>query len=369
MPTSIEQWVNAIETIAPPHLAEAWDNVGLLVGDRRSTVRRTMLTIDYTPEVAEEARASGCDAVIAYHPPIFESLKRFNSDPATALVFDAARRGVAIYSPHTALDSASGGTNDVLADTIGMKTREPLKPHTPASTNLKLIVYVPTDSVERVASAVHDAGAGHVGNYSYCSFRSAGTGTFKALDGANPTIGKVGELERVDEVRLEVLVTSARLHAVLGAMRASHPYEEVAFDVVSLQSSPSPTFGIGRVGSIDPTLARVIIDQLKRAIGQTQVLVAGDIDRPVSSVAVCAGACGGDLLSEAIRRRVNFYVTGEMRHHDAVRAVRAGLTVCCTLHSNSERITLPHFAKSLATALPEVEFVVSGVDRDPFSIR
>src|ERR1700691_130654 len=166
--------IYTLEQMAPPSLAESWDNVGLLAGDPNQEISRILLTIDYSAAVAEEARAKKCDLVIAYHPPIFHPLKRV---VAGSLVFDAIRQGVAIYSPHSALDAAEGGTNDMLADVLGLTDREPLRSGELKATEYKLVVFVPVEAVERVSRALFEAGAGNIGKYGSCSFRSMGTGT------------------------------------------------------------------------------------------------------------------------------------------------------------------------------------------------
>lgn len=366
---AVSQLVKTLDSIAPPHLAETWDNVGLLVGDPAAAVSRVLLTIDYTPAVAEEAREKKCDCVIAYHPPIFDALKRMTSDGASELIFDAIRRGIAIYSPHTALDVADGGTNDVLADAIALTDRRPLKLREGKATHHKLVVFVPVSAVDKVAESMFAAGAGKVGgNYSKCSFRTPGTGTFFGESGANPAIGSAGQLERVEEIRLETVVPIGKAEAVVAAMKAAHPYEEVAYDLQLLAGDPTPV-GIGRIGRLPgEATADMLSNMLKRALQIDHVLVAGDSTRLVKRAAVCAGACGGDLLSAAIAQKVDLYITGEMRHHDALRAARNNVTVICTLHSNSERATLAKLAERISAAHPELAVMLSQTDRDPFSI-
>ncbi len=354
----------ALEAVAPLRHAEAWDNVGLLAGDPDQAVTRVMLTIDYTAAVAAEARAEGCDVVIAYHPPIFSALKR-----VTGLVHDAIRRGVAIYSPHTALDVADGGTNDVLADAVGLGTCRPLRPAVaePAAFH-KLVTFVPPESVDAVAFALERAGAGRVGNYGGCSFGSDGTGTFTGDPGTNPTVGTPGVPERVGEVRLERACPIGAVREVVAALRAAHPYEEPAFDLL-VEAAPPPARGLGRAGWLaEPATAAAVVERVKRTLELDHVLVAGDVGRTVATAAVCAGACG-DLLDDAIAAGVDLYLTGEMRHHDAVRAVAAGLTVVCTLHSNSERAVLKRLRDRLEREAPGPAYLLSRSDRDPFAVR
>lgn len=362
----LTQVIDALEKIAPTRYAEAWDNVGLLVGDPAQAVARAMLTIDYTPEVACEAAGEQCDLVIAYHPPLFNAVKRLTASGDTALIYDAIRRGVAIYSPHTALDVADGGTNDLLADAIGLAERQPLRLSEPKATQYKLVTFVPAEALEKVSRALFDAGAGRIGQYSACSFRSPGTGTFFGEEGTHPAVGQSGRLETANEVRIETVVPIGKVDAVVRALRQAHPYEEPAFDLNQLAGTPQG-LGQGRIGTMPAAPRGEVIGRLKQALSLSRVLVAGPTDGTVSKAACCAGACG-DLLNDALAQKVDLYLTGEMRHHDAIKAAAAGVTVVCTLHSNSERAVLRRVKDRLAETVPELGVVISRQDRDPFAI-
>lgn len=356
--------VTAMEQIAPTRYAEEWDNVGLLVGDPQQAVHKALLSIDYTPAVAAEAHESKCEAVISYHPPIFKALKRID---AGSVIHDAIRSGVAIYSPHTALDVAEGGTNDVLADMLQLKDRRPLRRSTAGVAQLKLVTFVPAEQIAAVSTALFAAGAGHIGKYSSCSFRSPGTGTFFGEVGTNPAVGESGRLEETPEVRLETVVPQDRVEAVLAALQSSHPYEEPAFDLNQL-AAPPENIGQGRIGVLQaPVDRRAIFERIKRELQLDHLLIAGPIEGTVQKAAVCAGACG-EFLSDAMAGGAQLYLTGEMRHHDALRAASAGITVVCTLHSNSERVALKRLAQRLSAALPALECLLSQSDRDPFSV-
>lgn len=358
--------VAALESLAPLRLAASWDNVGLLAGDPDAAVTRVLAAIDLTADVAREAEREGCDLIVAYHPPIFQPLKRVL---AGTPVYETVRRGAAIFSPHTALDVAEGGTSDVLADAAGMgKARGPLRAadERPAKT-IKLVVFVPAEAVARVSEALFAAGAGRIGDYSSCSFRASGQGTFFGEAGTNPRVGERGRLEVVDELRLETVVPLARVAEVVAALRASHPYEEPAFDLVRLATPPEAA-GIGRVGPIDRAPRLEVVSRIKRALGLAHVLVAGPTEGDASRVAVCPGACG-DLLDAAIQQGADVYLTGELRHHDALRAAARGLTVVCTLHSASERAGLGRFVARAAERLPGLPFVTSRADAEPFAVR
>lgn len=357
--------IKVLEALAPTRLAEEWDNVGLLAGDPEQPISRALLTIDYTRAVAAEAERQGRELVVSYHPPLFRPLKRLL---ASDLVFQAVRRGMALYSPHTALDVAPGGTNDVLADALGLADRQALRPGKIGETQFKLVTFIPEEHVERLSAALFAAGAGRIGNYSACSFRSLGTGTFFGEAGANPVLGQAGRLELANELRVETVVPIARLPAVLAALRANHPYEEPAFDLVRLAEPPGQGIGMGRIGTLPGVPRPVLFERIRAALKVRHLLVAGPTEGEVRRAAVCAGACG-DLLGDALAQRVDLYLTGELRHHDALRAAEAGMTVVCVLHSNSERVALTQLAARLGERLPGLEIHVSEMDRDPFEVR
>jgi len=362
--TSLKTVVEWFDTAAPPAMAEAWDNVGLLVGDPAADVKTVLLTIDYTAEVAAEAVKQSCELVVAYHPPIFEPLKRLH---AGGVIFDSIRRGIAIYSPHTALDVADGGTNDVLADILGLIDRGPLKRNASTAKEYKLVTFVPKDALEKVSSALFAAGAGRIGNYTSCSFQSPGTGTFLGGEGTNPAVGKAGQMERADEIRIETIVPISSIDQIVCALRNAHPYEEPAFDLIALAAPPT-TQGIGRVGNLKARSRQELFQTIKREIGVDQLLIAGPTEGDVSRAAVCAGS-GGDFVGDAIDAGAQFYLTGEIKHHQALKAAAAGMTVICTLHSNSERVTLKHLQARLEAAFPQLTVQLAASDRDPFSIR
>lgn len=352
-----------MDAIAPPHLAESWDNVGLLIGDASGPVERVLLCIDLTLAVVHEATTRGCQAVVAYHPPIFKDVKTLRSGTA---VYEAVRAGLAVHTPHTAFDVVAGGTNDVLADALYLTHRRPLRPIR-ARSDFKLVTFVPAEHAQAVLEGLWSAGAGRIGNYEQCSFSQPGVGTFKGGVAANPAIGQRGVLERVEELRLEVVVQAERLEPVLTALRRVHPYEEPAFDVFPRRQAES-SLGMGRIGEFDEAVPRdVLFGRIRRELEVSHLLVAGPTSGPVHRVAVCAGSCG-DVLEDALRDGAELFLTGEMKHHQALRVAARGLTVVCVLHSNSERTALRRMQASLIDLLPGVDVELSDADRDPFQI-
>jgi dinuclear metal center YbgI/SA1388 family protein len=355
--------LSALEALCPLALAEEWDNVGLLTGDPEAELERALACIDLTHEVLDEAQQRGAGLVLAYHPPLFRAVKRLAHDDVTVR---AARLGVAVWSPHTALDLAAGGTCDALAESLELQLSSPLRPHTGPAREVKLVTFVPELDVGRVSEALFAAGAGRIGNYSACSFRTSGTGTFFGEEGASPVVGQAGRLELAPEVRLETVVPRAAIAAVVRALRESHPYEEPAFDLLTLDVSPSPEVGMGRIGTLaaGPLDEQAFVAHVKDKLSQRAVLTAGASPR-ISRVAVGPGSCG-ELFRDALARGAHAYVTGELGHHHALEAARAGLFVVLLRHSESERPGLARLAASLAERTG-LTVTVSARCRDPLS--
>jgi dinuclear metal center YbgI/SA1388 family protein len=371
-----------LEKLAPLEHAESWDNVGLLLEpehDRktpgtRPEVRRALVFVDLTERVLDEALERDVDLLIAYHPPLFEPFKRLRAGVAKErLAVRAIRSGLAVYSPHTALDAAPGGVNDWLAGAFGPGTRSPLVAARAgdAGAAYKLVVFVPAEHASALREALAAAGAGVIGNYTECSYELEGSGTFVGGDAANPVVGERGRLERVAEVRLEMVCSEAALPRAAEALRRVHPYEEPAWDVVPLAAKPALGFGAGRRVELEaPASLEALVESVKTRVGRPVLRVARAERHAngaaVRSVAVCAGA-GGGLVGSALGSDV--FVTGELRHHDALRALAHGTSVVLCEHSSSERGFLPVFAERLREAARGAfDVAVSSADREPFEL-
>ncbi len=372
MPTTIQELVITMESLAPSAHAAEWDNTGLLVGDPTRSLRSVLLTIDLTMDVLDEAERAESDAVIAYHPPIFSGLKRLVADdPVSAVVLRAAASRIALYSPHTALDAAPGGMTDWLAEGVGSGTVAPIEHATELGSHerCKVVTYVPHDAVDAVRSAMGDAGAGTIGDYTHCSTSIENEGTFIGGTGSDPAVGSAGQLERVAERRLMMVSSNRGLAAVLAALRSAHPYEEPPMHVVPLADRPMHDTGIGRCLQLAESKSTgEVVASLKSHLGVSTLRVAEGRGGPErhEHVGLCPGA-GGSLLDEAAARGCTLFVTGEMRHHDVLSAVDRGITVVLAGHTNTERGYLPHLRDRLSAAMPDCEFTVSTRDRTPWT--
>jgi dinuclear metal center YbgI/SA1388 family protein len=381
MPLPLTRIVGHLEDIAPLACAEDWDNVGLLLepaSDRRDqaavpSVARALLCIDFTPAVLAEAVAKEADLVVAYHPPLFHPIKRLRgSVPTEQTVLGAARAGIAIYSPHTALDAAPGGVNDWLAEGLGRGSSTPLFASVPSGANAKkVVVFVPQTHTDAVRAALAEAGAGVIGEYVECSFELAGSGTFLGGAASNPTLGARGRLERVPEIRLEMVCPDGALGRVADAIRRVHPYEEPAWDVYPLAPRPRAGFGAGRSVTLDePVPLATLVERLKAHTGRASLRVAATpahrTGALVRRAAVCAGS-GASVLARASGHEVE--LTGELSHHAVLAALARGVSAILCEHSSSERGFLPVLARRLAAACNgAVDFWLSESDREPLEI-
>jgi len=363
----VDNIIKQIEQIAPPALAQDWDNTGLLVGGANQQVKNVLLTIDITEAVVDEAKKLKAGMIISYHPVIWDGLKQVTADGPGSIVYELARAGISVYSIHTSLDVVAGGVNDGLAEMVGIVDARPIGDYVQDETenSYKLIVFVPTAAINKVTNAVFEAGAGWIGNYSHCGFKVSGRGSFLPRDGAHPAIGRKGKLETVEEIRFECIVPAAKLDVVLAAMKKAHPYEEPAFDVFKL-CNPQDGLGLGRIGRLArPTSLSQIITKIKRQTGAKAVGIVGRAQRTVKKAAVCAGSCG-KIINQVISQKAELYVTGELKHHQALAAQDANLTCLCLSHSVSERFILKKLAKQLQKQLKGVKITVSKKDADPF---
>lgn len=364
---TVADLAEAMESIAPAWLAQEWDNVGLVAGDPSATVRRVLLCVDMTAGVVDEALRMKADLILAYHPPIFTPIRALRADGvgAETCVFQCIHNGIAVYCTHTALDAADGGTNDVIASLCGIQETEALE-HVEerSSTEFKLVVFVPAEHLESVADAIFNAGAGNIGDYSRCSYRLTGTGTFFGGEETDPAIGERGRMEYVDEVRLESVVPSEALPGVVAAIHRIHPYEEPAFDIYPLKAKP--TRGIGRCGTLAPRCSlQALARRLVQATSAPNVQIVGPADRTVTRAVIVVGAAGS-LPFRISMTSHDVIVTGEIRHHDALKIRRLDCTAIALGHWASERPVLAPLAQRLKTLLPGIEARVSKADRDPF---
>ena len=304
---TVNDVVEILKRIAPLHLAESWDNVGLLLGNVRAPVRQVLTCLTVTPEVVEEAVREKVEMIITHHPLLFKPLQRITAETNEgSMLLTLAANNIAIYSAHTAYDNASGGINDQLARGLGLVEVEPLAP-TAAPASFKIVVFVPESDLTKVSEAAFQAGAGVIGNYEQCSYRSSGTGTFFGTSGANPTIGQVGRREEVTEYRLEVLCSQSNLAAALSAIQLAHSYETPAVDVYPLHPQASITTvseGSGRIGQLPfPLSSQALAEQIAQLLKTHVMLTGANQSKMIGKVARLRGGWQPAVPSHSGRGR------------------------------------------------------------------
>ncbi|MFA4885541.1 MAG: Nif3-like dinuclear metal center hexameric protein [Desulfotomaculaceae bacterium] len=370
MPVKCEEIFKLIEEMAPCHLAESWDNSGLQVGDRRAEVERVLLTLDVNISVAQEAVEKGTGLIVSHHPVLFRALKSIDlSQPAGELIGFLIKNNITVYTAHTNLDAAAGGVNHALAVRLGLDKMAVLQ-QTGHASYVKLAVFVPEDHAENVRSAIAEAGAGWIGDYSHCSFMTKGAGTFKPLAGTNPYLGRAGELQKVEEIKLETIVPTGILNNVIQAMQKSHPYEEVAYDLYPLEN-PGPAYGLGSVGELPQQLSfSQFIEKVKTALHLPAVRTGGHQEAGVRKVAVCGGS-GADLWPTALRAGADTIVTGDLKYHAAQEMVEAGLKFIDAGHYGTEAVVLPVLQSFLAGRCRDenmsIDLLLAQTNTDPFA--
>ncbi|MBW8752240.1 MAG: Nif3-like dinuclear metal center hexameric protein [Propionibacteriales bacterium] len=371
---ALRDLVALVEGWYPPERAEDWDAVGLVCGDPDADVRRVLLAVDPVQAVADEAVATDADLVIVHHPLFLRGTSSVAATtPKGRVVHTLLTHGCGLLAAHTNADAPAGGVSESMALALGLVDLRPLDAD-PLVERDKLVVFVPASDADTVRDAITGAGAGALGDYDSCTFSSAGEGRFRPLEGADPTIGTVGEVETVAEVRIESILDRRLRSAVVAAMLAAHPYEEPAYDVVPLASLDDPTRGSGRIGRLaEPMPLAAFADHVAGALPETAhgVRVAGDPAATVETVALCGGS-GDFLLDRARAEGVDAYVTSDLRHHPAseLREHPGSPALLDVAHWAAEWTWLPVLRDRLVAALGDTVAVhVSTTNTDPWTFR
>jgi dinuclear metal center YbgI/SA1388 family protein len=364
--------IQMLERLAPRHYAAPSDRerIGLQVGSATREVRRVLVCLDVTPAVAAEAAELGAGLIVAHHAFIFRPLAHLKTDtPKGAVAAELLKRDIAVYVMHTNLDAAEGGINDWFAEALGMQDCRVLE-EVHSERLFKLAVFVPRSHQDAVRDALFAAGAGHIGNYSHCSFNIDGIGTFMPQEGTDPFIGRQGKLEKVEEVRIETVVPDGVLQQVIGAMLRAHPYEEVAYDLYPIEVK-GRAVGFGRLGTLpEPETLASFAERVKRGLDVPFVRVVGPDSHLIRKVAVLGGA-GPDFAKIALQAGADVLVTGDIDYHTALDAEAAGLALVDPGHF-AEKIMKANLAAWLQERLAAegyaTEVIVSQVEKDPFRV-
>ncbi len=351
-----------LETIAPPVLQEGYDNSGLLTGSGSWPCTGILICLDATEAVVEEAILQGCNLVVAHHPIVFGGLKRLTgSNYVERTIIAAIKNEIAIYAIHTNLDNTLAGVNGRIADLLGLINRHVLVPKT--GLLKKLYTFIPVAHLEKVRAAVFAAGAGQVGNYASCSFNVTGQGTFKGQEGSKPFVGVPGELHTEAEVKTEIIFPAWQQGAVIKALLAAHPYEEVAYDIIALENTNSQT-GSGLVGELtEPAAEEVFLQQLKTIFELPVIRHTPLQGKMIKKVAVCGGA-GSFLTRAAIAAGADIYITADVKYHEFFDADNR-LVISDIGHYESERYTINLLFEVLREKFPTFAVLKTGVNTNP----
>ena len=310
----IKDLIRELEYFAAPELQEEYDNAGLIIGDSNITCTGALCTLDVTVEVVKEAKSKNCNLIVAHHPIIFRGIKKINGKSyVEKVVIEAIKNDIAIYASHTNLDNILLGVNGKIASRIGLKNISILSPK--PGILRRLITFAPVDKAEQVRKAIFDAGAGHIGKYSECSFNSEGTGTFKADEGADPYVGEIGKQHKEKETKIEIVYPFYLEQQVVKALVDHHPYEEVAYDIFTMDNVHYGV-GSGIIGELDqPKSPEELLKQLKSSFGLKVIKHTNLLQKPVKNVAVCGGA-GSFLIGTAKKAKADVYITSDIKYHE-----------------------------------------------------
>lgn len=363
--------VVALEAAYPPALAETWDQVGLICGDPDAEVGKVAFALDCTQDVAERAVATGAQMLVVHHPLLLRGVHSVAANtPKGKVIHTLLAGGCALFAAHTNADSARPGVSDKLAELVGITPGRPIKPVLLGAMD-HWGVHVPRSAAADLKRALFAAGAGEIGNYRECAFSVEGTGEFTPVEGANPTDGAVGTHFTGDEIRVEFVAKAGDRRRIVEKLRAHHPYEEPAFDVVQMAdtSDLEKATGLGRIGELkEPMTLREFTQQVANALPETAwgVRAAGDPDQMVRKVAVSSGA-GDSFLADVAKLGVDVYVTSDLRHHPVDEHLRAGgPAVIDTAHWASE---FPWTAQAESIVDPlGVDTEILRIRTDPWTI-
>jgi dinuclear metal center YbgI/SA1388 family protein len=333
---SLNSIIAILETFAPLALQESYDNAGLICGNPNTLIKGAICSLDCTEAIIDEAIAKNCNLVIAHHPIVFSGLKKINGkNYVERTIIKAIKHDIAIYAAHTNLDNVMMGVNYKIAEKLGLINLQILEPK--SQVLKKLVTYCPTEHAEKIRQALFNAGAGHIGNYDFCSFNVEGTGTFRANGDAKPFVGEKEQLHREKETRIETLMPAYLQSKVIKALLEAHPYEEVAYDVFALDNVSSK-IGSGLTGELETEMNEIdFLKHLKTHLNSEVIRHTPFLNKKIKKIALCGGA-GSFLLKNAINSKSDVYITGDFKYHEFFDA-EGQILIADVGHAESEQFT------------------------------
>ncbi|GCD80284.1 Nif3-like dinuclear metal center hexameric protein [Schleiferia thermophila] len=352
----------SLSTHIPDSMSESYDNTGLLIGSDDMEVHKVLVAYEITNEVIDEAISLGCQVILTHHPLIFKPLKKITGqNEVQRMVKRMIKSGLAHIAVHTNVDNIVSGLNKSLSDQIGLTNFRILK--SGKDRLFSLVVFVPKGDFEKVEQSIFKAGAGHIGKYSHCGYSVDGKGSFLPLEGSNPAIGQLGQLERVDEKRLEVIVPGRKLTSVLSAMKKAHPYEEVAHFIIPLENV-DPESGSGGLGELSQAMDfDDFIVHLKSVLNLKSIKISVKHPEKIQKVAICGGS-GSFLIQEAKASGADVFITADVKYHDFFEADDS-FGIIDPGHYESEIMIVNEFAKFLEKNFHTFAVLLSKVNTNP----
>ncbi|MFD0763191.1 Nif3-like dinuclear metal center hexameric protein [Lutibacter aestuarii] len=351
-----------IEEIAPLNYAEDFDNVGLLVGDYNTNVTGVLVTLDTLENVVEEAIEKNCNLIVSFHPIIFSGIKKLNGkNYVERVVLKAIKNDIAIYAMHTALDNSIIGVNAKIAEVLGLKNTNILIPQ--KNTIKKLTTYAPNNNAEMVRQALFKVGAGSIGNYNNCSFNIEGYGTYKGNENSNPTLGEKGKLHIENETLISVIFEKHKERSILAALFKSHPYEEVAYEITSLDNT-NQEIGMGMIGELITEQEELqFLNFLKETMNAKGIRHSKLLNKPIKKVAVLGGS-GSFAIHNAINSGADIYITSDIKYHEFYKAENK-LVIADIGHFESEQFTKNLLVDILTKKFPNFAIILSQKNTNP----
>ena len=358
----LEALCRKLEEWAPLSYQESYDNSGLLVGDPKMNLTGVLVSLDCVEDIVDEAIKKGCNVIVSHHPIIFKGLKKLvGKDYIERTVLKAIKNDIALYAIHTNLDNIHSGVSKMMAERLGLKKTQVLSP----KKNLlkQLVTYVPKESAEKVRNALFDCGAGSIGEYSECNFSVDGEGSFRGSENSNPIIGKIGERTQVNEQRIEMVFPIYLESKVVSTLKKTHPYEEIAYSIISLDNSHSYV-GSGLIGELsEPVNTLNFLKSLKVKLQTDCIRHTSLSNKKIQKVALCGGA-GSFLLSAARLQNADVFITGDFKYHEFFDAENQ-ILIADIGHYESEQYTKDLIADFLRKKFPKFAVHLSDVNTNP----
>ena len=360
----LRELCDKLEEWAPLAYQESYDNSGLIVGDLEQDVTAVLVSLDCLESVVDEAIQRNCNVIVSHHPIVFKGLKSLTGkNYVERTVLKAIKNNIALYAIHTNLDNVSTGVNRMIANRLSIENTRILKPKN--SVLRQLITYVPEAHVEQVRSALFAEGAGAVGAYSECHFSVAGTGTFKGAEHAQPVVGQKGIRETVNEHRIELVFPNYLESNVISALKKAHPYEEVAYSIISLNNQ-NQDVGSGMIGELSEDVTQMeFLTILKEKLKTDCVRHTKLLTTKIKKVALCGGS-GSFLINAAKKSGADVFVTSDVKYHEFFDA-EDRILIADIGHYESEQFTMDLIADFLLKNFPKFAIHLSKVNTNPIN--